>query len=561
MSNAEANTTESAAEAGPESSSRNTKVNPAIPLGLSMMYFLTNIIVGLPGAITVFFAFPCGDIDPSAVRRQVYWKTNLTTLPEPVREWIDDYRIGQGGTSSGSSFVQSGSMLYIYGIYADAPPQLYIVEDVGVEPAPLGYSGVVRDLTVLGEQICFVHSSEDTFVNRLSQDESHIYCGNHQDGFKEIVIPRKRFAFGLTEIDGLLWFLQIRADYYIFDPMRGGSCNYNAVVLCEDCSFPACQADTMKVMSLNVTTLELMSHSQRYTTRGDVELSGADDDDDNDDHDADDEQEYDSLLDDDGIATVIESDMFCDGAMLTRLRAFGAFFLSAVPVLFNSGRVWVKYAIPSSSVTFFVGIGYAFFCVWGVFDPWAARTGFRLWFAIGTPIWLLVCTYQLTVNPRVSKGPLWWSLYLITTGLLVLLVLQEYWEVVNLRVMDGKEITMWLFDIVVVHLPLLIIAILTESFYIALLTFIAFILLTSIMIWRITDSTPDTFLYGAIAYCAIFVVTACVYRARASLHGLFFGWLSACARHTCAIEATDEDGGEDTENTTGLLLNEEAEES
>jgi len=536
------------------SSNRNNKAVLIIPLGLSMMYFLTNLVIALPGAIAVFFAFPCGDFDPSSLRRQVYWKTNLTTLPQPVQDWISDSSGIMRGidSSSTSSFVQAGSMLYVYGTFQSAPPQLYVFEEVGVDPTPLGYDGVIRDLvTVTESSVCFMHSSEDTFDGSES-----IFCGNHQTGFKETVLPRNRFSFGLTGIDGILWFFQIRTDYYVFDPMKGGSCNYNAIVRCKDCAFPACQADTMKVMSLNVTTLKLESHSRRYTTRGQMGLEdglSADDD-------ATVDQGSDVVGDDDGLAAVMDSDMFCDGAMMTRLRAFSAFFLSALPVVFNSGRVWIKYAIPSSSVTFFVGIGYTFFCIWGVVDPWAARAGFRAWFVIGTPIWLLVCTYQLVVNPRVSKGPLWWSLYLITTGMVGLLVLQEYWEVVNVRGMDGHEIAMWLLDIVLVHLPLLIIAILTKSVYISMLTLVAFLLLTSAMIWRLADSTPDTVLYGGIAYCGIFVVAACVYRARARLHGLFFGWLSACARHTCAIEAADEE--EDTENITGgLLLNEEAEQA
>ena len=548
-----------AASDPPPSASRSTsrrsnKDDLMIPLGLSMMYFLTNLVIGVPGAIAVFFAFPCGDFDPSSLRRQVYWKTNVTTLPEPVQEWISDSSGTMRGAdaSSASSFVQAGSMLYVYGTLQSSPPQLYLFEEVGVDPTPLGYDGVIRDLvTVTDSSVCFIHTSEDTFDGSES-----IFCGNHQTGFKETVIPRNRFSFGLTGINGMLWFFQIRTDYYVFDPMRGGSCNYNAIVRCRDCAFPACQPNTMKVMSLNVTTSELKSHSRRYTTRGQVGLEEA--------HSADDDaitdEDSGAVGDDDGVATVMDSDMFCDGAMMTRLRAFGACFLSALPVIFNSGRVWIKYAIPSSSVTSFVGLGYTFFCIWGVVDPWAARAGFRAWFLIGTPIWLFVCTYQLVVNPRVSKGPLWWSLYLITTGMVGLLVLQEYGEVVDVRGMDGHEIAMWLLDIALLHVPLLIIAILTKSVYISLLTFVAFLLLTTIMIWRLTDSMPDTFLYGGIAYCTVFVVATCVYRARARLHRLFFGWLSAFARHTCAIETTDEE--EDAENITGgLLLNEAAEEA
>lgn len=124
--------------------------------------------------------------------------------------------------------------------------------------------------------------------------------------------------------------------------------------------------------------------------------------------------------------------------------------------------------------------------------------------------------------------------------------------------MDAEEITVWVVDIFIIHLPLLMITILTKSVYIAFLSIVAFLLLTSIMVWRMTDTIHTTLLYGGIAYAGIFVLVLIVIQLRTSLHNLFFKWLSACARHTCAIEAID-DEEEHEENTTGLLLNGEAE--
>ena len=124
--------------------------------------------------------------------------------------------------------------------------------------------------------------------------------------------------------------------------------------------------------------------------------------------------------------------------------------------------------------------------------------------------------------------------------------------------MDAEEITIWVIDIFFIHLPLLMITILTKSIYIAFLSIIAFLLLTSIMVWRMTDTIHATLVYGGIAYGGFLVIVLIVYSMRNTLHGVFFNWLSACARHTCAIEAIDDDE-ELEENTTGLLLNEEAE--
>ena len=538
-------------------------------LGLSMLYFLTNLVLAFPGAIVVFFAFPCTDVVPSDVRRQVYWKTNATTLPTDVQDWFETFPVASRASSkAGSSLVQVGSLWYVYGSFQEAPPQLYAIQDVAADPIPLGYQGEIRELTVVTDSvICFIHM--DRFGNQL-------LCGNNQIGFQQSPIPRNRFSFGLVGMDGKLWFLQIRSDYYVFDPKRGGSCNFKAVARCDGCFIPACRADTMKVVSVDVATMETTSHSRRYTTREKPSKrwrrrlqEDEEEMEDNVDPEfyEDDDFSLDEIMNeeednDDGVAEEVESDIFCDGNLMTRLRAFGALFLSAIPVVFHSCRVWVRHAIPSMSVSLFLGIGMTFFYVWGFFYPQSALTGFGVWLAFGTPLWLLVCTYQLVVNPRVSKAPLWWSLYFISTALVCLLVAQEAWEFERFRVIQGTEIIVWVFDILFLHFPLLVIAILTKSAYIGLLDIFAFLLLSSIMIWRTTDTQSSTMLYGSIVYVSILVIALCVYRARQKLHTIFYRWLSACARHTCAIEVESEHEEADSAgHTTSLLLNEEGEEA
>lgn len=626
----------SSPNAGQRSRRNNKRIRLPVSLGLSIMYFITNLVFAVPGAIVVFFAFPCSDPDYDFQgNRQVYWKTNMTELSPAVQEWMESVKIGEGG----STFAQTSTTMYVYGSFEEQRDQLYAVEEVGVNPTPLGYDTEVHDVVAVTDStICFVQSYDGY------DRESSIFCGNAQIGFKEKKTARDRFSFGLEGINGVLWFLQISHEYFVFDPLRGGSCTYNQLAFCRGCAIPACRAETMKVMSMDVTTMEVTSHSRKYTTRhknsrrrmqvdsagfnetvtetfdetidttvnatdnassnqtvgeqevventqdgvagdgnaGDGDTEGNDaggndvEDGENENGEAaqgyyEDDEYYEQDKDEnfdkeedpaDDQEEITEEDegIFCDGNMMTSLRALAAIFVSVLPTVFNSARIWVRYAVPSSSVTLFLGLGYGVFCIFGFFNNQNASVGFGLWLMVGTPIWTLVCTYQLVVNPRVTKAPLWWSLYLITTGLTGALAYQTVFEVTGIRAFDGSELVTWIMDGIFVHFPLLIISILTKSVYISLLTIIGFLLLTTIMIWKLTDDMSDTFLYGGIAYGATLFLALILFCMRRSLHRLFYGWLSACARHTCAIEVEDDD--EDNENTTtGLLLNENAEDA
>ena len=109
-----------------------------------------------------------------------------------------------------------------------------------------------------------------------------------------------------------------------------------------------------------------------------------------------------------------------------------------------------------------------------------------------------------------------------------------------------------------VHLPTLFAAILTRSNYIYILALIGFASLAADCVLK-TSNPPNAYGYITGALVALLMCAYCIYRTREHFHNKLVGWLSACARHTCAIEEVTDD--EDEMNTTGLLANEEAEEA
>jgi hypothetical protein len=111
-------------------------------------------------------------------------------------------------------------------------------------------------------------------------------------------------------------------------------------------------------------------------------------------------------------------------------------------------------------------------------------------------------------------------------------------------------------------LPVLIIAILTESKYFFALAVISFASTSSTMIW-ILSQPPTAYIYLFVGLAVLVVLFVRIYRSRDSLHKRFVRWLVVCARHTCAIEALEEDTfhNDEMNTTTGLLTNEAAEEA
>jgi hypothetical protein len=147
----------------------------------------------------------------------------------------------------------------------------------------------------------------------------------------------------------------------------------------------------------------------------------------------------------------------------------------------------------------------------------------------------------------------------ILTMALAFVMLKEYDELTYLRPYEQNIGVKWFMDVLLIHLPTLVIAILTHSKYIFSLSVLGFILLASTIVLRKTDA-PSIYAYGSFAYIVIGLLSLLVYRSRQSLHDRFVRWLSACARHTCAIETEDTDETDDV-NTTGLLHNDEATEA
>ena len=237
-------------------------------------------------------------------------------------------------------------------------------------------------------------------------------------------------------------------------------------------------------------------------------------------------------------------------------RAVGGIFLFALPMIITSVRTWVKHAIPSSPLSLFVGITGGFYFFYALFDPYDGEKGMGFWLFIGTPIWTLTCAYQLVVNPRVSKAPLKWSLNCLLTGILLLIMFWQFDAIISFSYVPFySEVGIGM----LAFLPTLTIAVMTRSNYIFALAIIGSLAFTSVMIWAASPSVIQAvvFLFADYIVLAAFFYMVC--RFRENLEVRFIRWLSTCARHTCAIETTNEDDEGDTEATEDLLPIEEAE--
>ena len=135
-----------------------------------------------------------------------------------------------------------------------------------------------------------------------------------------------------------------------------------------------------------------------------------------------------------------------------------------------------------------------------------------------------------------------------------------------------SSIALYCFATVLLDLPMLMIAILTDSKYFFVLSWIAFASQASTVAWLMTSNDlHPTYIYVGLANVVVLALFMCLYRCREGLHRRLVRWLTACARHTCAVETFEDDnddgenyGSSDEMNTTtaGLLQpNVEAEEA
>mmetsp|Transcript_16851 Transcript_16851/g.32019 ORF Transcript_16851/g.32019 Transcript_16851/m.32019 type:complete len:728 (-) Transcript_16851:158-2341(-) len=624
----------------------NTKIRHLrnVPFYLSLMYLMTNLSCGIPGALCVFIWFPCGEQQQDEYPPNLYWITNTSMFPEQVLDWMKNPQLHML-----NSFVQLGSDVYLTGSYEGSDNSLYAIlapqqrPDSSNEPIDLGYHNVfdltrVSDTTLCFVQVDFQQQRQSYYMTRASSWDPQISigCGNATAGFTTALVNQKQkhseggggggdrhenvALFSLHGMQGLLWF-RLVTEEYTFISSHNRICDFGAILRYDDivdsdpeaAAWLDCPWDTFAVLSMNTSTMEVTSYSTLYTQVfqpsrqhqpedmvGDASPARVPPSDIADEYDDDDEEEEEEegeeshtknegaqvIIDDffenditeassasstqgedDDAMTITEQDksLFCSNRhFVTSKQALGALFLSSIPIVISSARAWIRFAIPSASISLFAGIGLLCMCGWGVADPWDIFDGLIAWLMFGTPVWTFVCTYQLVVNPRVSRPPLWWSLYFILTALFAVLLFVEYADVSRPMYFVGERMWSWLVELALFDLPILIIAILTDSRYFFTLAVIACASQASTIAWLVSDP-PTSYLYVGVGNIIIAVIFLCIYRSRESLHLRFVRWLSTCARHTCAVEALEDDETDshdcDKMNTTRLLQNETAEEA
>lgn len=97
-----------------------------------------------------------------------------------------------------------------------------------------------------------------------------------------------------------------------------------------------------------------------------------------------------------------------------------------------------------------------------------------------------------------------------------------------------------------------------DSQYFFALALVGFVSLAGTIAWEMSDP-PMSYVYIGVALIVVVALFTCLYRYRHGLHERLVRWLSACARHTCAVEAYEGDNTRDEVNTTGLLDIQDAE--
>lgn len=372
-------------------SSNRRRALPTISLGLSLWYLLTILVLAVPGAILVFCVFPCSHWNGQLVER--YWKTNTSSFSEEVIQWMENPTL-----QNADSFCQVGETVYVYGSFENAASDLYAIQN-GAVPQGLGYSGAHNLAAVSDATVCFIQDDPSLY------DGAMMFCGSAAKGFRTVPKDPRTYVFSLQGIGGLLWFRQVRDDFLVISSM-GYPCGSYSMRYGESPDDLCPPADTIEVLSLNVTTMDITGHSVKYASphepqqRESVSYDDVSYDDGDFLEDNDDEEQDDGGVEEDDAIIEERKELFCVDGMWTRWRALGGAVLSALPVIISSVRIWIKHAIPSAPIALFFGIGMGFACFSGFFDPWPALEGFFIWTTFGTPIWAIVCTYQLIVNPK-----------------------------------------------------------------------------------------------------------------------------------------------------------------
>eukprot|EP00538_Stauroneis_constricta_P000495 CAMPEP_0119570752 /NCGR_PEP_ID=MMETSP1352-20130426/43770_1 /TAXON_ID=265584 /ORGANISM="Stauroneis constricta, Strain CCMP1120" /LENGTH=898 /DNA_ID=CAMNT_0007620425 /DNA_START=121 /DNA_END=2820 /DNA_ORIENTATION=- len=260
----------------------------------------------------------------------------------------------------------------------------------------------------------------------------------------------------------------------------------------------------------------------------------------------------------------------CEEYGMSRWRSSAALLSIALPITILSARLWLTKAVPTSSVTFFIGMMLTFMFIGALLDPWTqGMGGLAIWNIAGSTVFFFLSTFQLSVDTKVSKAPFWWAMYVISLMTLLWAGMGIIGEFMNARMysyeVESDEVITWIGTSIFVFIPIAVSGCLVNSRLLFCMGMLGLALDASVATlrlfdgkesngWKVTIIVLCTLLFGAVGISVL--------RRWAFIHGKLVGWMSRCTAHVCSVEMPrDGDADDNAEEAAGLLLkaNNEAE--
>jgi len=163
----------------------------------------------------------------------------------------------------------------------------------------------------------------------------------------------------------------------------------------------------------------------------------------------------------------------CDDATITRQRAIGAFFLTALPITIASMLLCKQKQVPTMGATTYLGCTLLFVTAYIPFDPDMNHfeQALNWWLTVTGGAYTLALSYLLlAANPSIPKGPLKWGLNI--GGLAYSMGIE--WVVFNGGWMDRNTLWRWILVNLVSYIPLTLLGVVTDALFLAFLGALGF---------------------------------------------------------------------------------------
>jgi hypothetical protein len=294
-------------------------------------------------------------LDCSESRRQKYWETNYVGLPEEVTAAYDPRSDTDIFNWADYQFVELGNTTYFSGSPAPAIETSLYTISNGSMPQKVGIYRRPRWLTKISTYPPAICFVQFQQHYFVDDGEYTIHCGDQETGFRALPIKRGKSVDRLMSANG-----KLRCRYFVDD------------------------IDHYAVMSVNITRMVATLHSEEHSLTTEAKETP-------------------------------NSTNHCGAA----LWVVTGLFLVSLPISLASLYTWIKWSVPSSSVTLYIGLGMLFSFLFGLLDPSypeeSVVPGLFLWSTVGAFLWVIAASFQIALDTRAAIAPLKWSiLYMLS---------------------------------------------------------------------------------------------------------------------------------------------------